>query len=83
MTAKELTKNEQLRLAHKPFCPLCGCSIGYTESFEYIKVRSGRNIHYNFFHTSCLIKTPTKGGDKNYGETTNKAFISTGTKGQY
>ena len=54
MKCKELNPTTFRHLRHSPFCTKCGKYIDLTDDVQYIKVRNGRCVTYNFYHATCL-----------------------------
>ena len=71
MLYSEASKYVQMR-ARGSRCSLCDEPIVQTQPFEYITVKMGKCKYYNFFHTSCLMKTRVRMADaeltSRYGE---------------
>lgn len=60
MQVSDLTNYQKRRFESSCTCRICKQKISSTESFELLKTKVGKSMHYSFFHTRCV-------NEENYG----------------
>lgn len=54
MEYNETTDQIKRRFRANCYCPICGYIINTTQSFQYLKYKTRKEMSYVFFHSSCL-----------------------------
>lgn len=62
MTYSDLSKYEKSRFDSCAYCKICKREVRKSDSFEIVKIRVGRGMKYNFFHTFCVQEDSNNSG---------------------